>query len=178
MVCTRCGTYIEDGETVCYKCGFIFEENVQPDFNQQPIFNQQPAYNQGNFNQPQGGFNQQPDPYASAQGGYNDPYAQGYGGYGQNDKNLLYEFVKEAKSLQTTGIVGAIFLLGFIGLGCSIAIWVKRSKVKIPQLMLSDPMEIAMFEKAKKQYNTAFILSFIPIVGFIVSFIIGFVSAL
>ena len=177
MVCTRCGTYIEDGETVCYKCGFIFEENVQPDFNQQPNFNQQPAYNQGNFNQSQGGFNQQPDPYASAQGGYNDPYAQGYGGYGQNDKAELFAFAKAAKSMQTSGIIATVLMFG-IGYAFSIALWIQRSKVKIPQLMLNDPMDIAMFEKAKKQYNTAFILSFMPIVGFVISFIIGFVSAL
>ena len=49
--------------------------------------------------------------------------------------------------------------------------------VALPKGRLGEKV-YAMFEKAKKQYNTAFILSFMPIVGFVISFIIGFVSAL
>lgn len=180
MICTRCGTYIEDGENVCYKCGFIFEDNSQSAFNQQQNYNQtnynqQPDYGQQNFNQqksynqPQGGYNpQQYDPYAQGQGGY---------GYGYNEKAELSAFAKAAKSMQTTGIIATVLMFG-IGFAFSIALWIQRSKVTVPQITSNDPADIAMFTKAKKQYDTAFILSFMPIIGFVIGFIIGFVGAL
>jgi hypothetical protein len=125
MICTRCGTYIEDGETVCYKCGFIFEENVQQNnYNQPQPYNQQgynqQSYGQPAYNQPHGGYNQQYDPYAQPQGGY---------GYNSPDKMELANFAKAAKDMLTSGILATVLMFG-IGFAFSILIWIKKSKTK------------------------------------------------
>lgn len=177
MVCVRCGTHINDDESVCYKCGYIFTNNVPE---------QQGGYAQGQFvdhNYQQGGYNHvQPMGYNSQQGSPYGAQQMSYSSMGYsnmpNNKMVIEQFFKEAKSMLTVSIVGVIFLFGFIGIGCSIAVWVKRSKLKVPQVITGDPMDLQLLEEAKKKYNIAYYLSFVPVVGFVLSFIIGFIIGL
>lgn len=167
MICRNCGKEILDTATFCNGCGTRtgVERPAQNNFNQAPV--------QNNFNQPpmQGGYN--PGANSYQQGGF---YPNAY-----NEAEINH-YISTAKSIHTTSIVAIIFSLGLIGLCCAISVLTRINK--LPQINAGtlNPALAQQFADAQRKVGTAKTLSTISLAIFIgsivISFIIGFVSAL
>lgn len=155
MYCPYCGSVLPENSAQCLFCGK--EINSQP---------QQPQY-------------QQAPPQQFAGQPYGNPCTQPpYGEMNQAPAMPSFEisnFANKAKSMKTQGIIAAVLMFG-IGIFFSIGIWV--SKVQIPQIIPSNPMEQQMLDKAIHDYNLAKKLSFLPLIGIALSFIFGFIGGL
>lgn len=154
MFCPNCGNNIEDNLVNCPVCGSPTGLQVQ-----------QPAQNQYN----QTVIQQQPYQYQQNQ------YA-GMPGFAGNYP-AISDFVSQAKSLRNYGIAAAILMFG-IGFIFSIIIFVKSRKLEEPQLFNPTPEELAQLEDGKKKLKTAKILAILPIVGWVLSFVVGFINGL
>ena len=116
---------------------------------------------------------------------YGNPYAGStpYGaapGFSANSM-AIQEFSKKASTIQTLGILAAVFM-GGIGFIFSIVIWIMMSGAKEPFVPTATPQEQAMLESARKKLNLGKILSFVPpaclALCFVFGFVIGFLGAL
>ncbi len=109
---------------------------------------------------------------------YGNPYAGStpYGaapGFSANSM-AIQEFSQKASTIQTLGIFSAVLMFG-IGFIFSIVIWIMMSSAKEPFVPTATPQEQAMLESARKKLKLGKTLSFLPILGFALSFFIGFV---
>ncbi len=154
MFCPNCGNNIEDNLVNCPVCGSPTGVQVQP-----PVQNQYNQYNQPMMQQP---YQYQQNQYA------------GMPGFSPNYP-AISDFVDQAKSLRTLGIVAAVLMFG-IGFIFSIMIFVKAKKLNVPELFCPTPEEIAQLEAAKKKIKTAKILAILPLVAIGLSFVGGFVN--
>ncbi len=172
MFCPNCGNNIEDNLMNCPVCGSPTAlQEQQPVQNQdnQTVY-QQPVQNQYNqYGQPNQPIMQQPYQYQQNQ-------FAGMPGFSGNYP-VVSEFADQAKTLRTYGIVAAILMFG-IGFIFSIVIFVKSRKLKVPELFNPTPEEIELLEKGKKRLKTAKILAILPIIGWALSFIVGFINGL
>jgi len=114
----------------------------------------------------------------SANQSYAPPVQQQYNpGYNFNMSPTyaaVKDFASKASSAQALGIVATVLMFG-IGFIFSIIVWVKTSGLKNVSFSELPPEEDAMYQKALKQLKTAKILSFMPIVGIVLSILIGIV---
>ena len=173
MFCPNCGNNIEDNLVNCPVCGSptaLQPQQPVQNQNNQTVYQQQPVQNQYNqYGQPNQPIMQQPYQYQQNQ------YA-GMPGFSPNYP-AISEFVDQAKSLRNYGIAAAILMFG-IGFIFSIVIFVKSRKLKVPELVYPTPDELAQLEDGKKKLKTAKILAILPIVGWVLSFIVGFINGL
>lgn len=164
MNCPHCQSVLPENSTQCLFCGNAV--NPQPQQTPPQPQYQQPQYQQAppqQFNQPYGNpYNTQP-PY----GGINP---------GPTTASIeISNFAEKAKRNKTLGIVAAVLMFG-IGIFFSIAIW--ASKLQVPQVVPSNPIEQQMLDKAIKDNNLAKKLAALPLIAIGLSFIFGFIGGL
>ncbi len=88
---------------------------------------------------------------------------------------VIKQFVEQAKTIQTLGIIAAVLMFG-IGIIFSIIIWVKTNAITVPEAT-TDANEIAELETAKKRLKTGNSLSFLPVIALVLCITIGLLSA-
>lgn len=159
--CPNCNNPVPDGSNFCPTCG---------------------AQASGNNNYANGNPYGAGNPYAAGNPYNTDsPYgADPFGNVGPGPSYnymAVQKFSKKATTIRNLGIAAAILLFG-IGFIFSIIIWVMSSGLQEPFVTNPTPFERAELESARKKLKLGKILAFLPVVAFVISFLVGFFGAL